>query len=297
MEQVIKKVKEYAFIPLLLLAICSVVLCGLTYSRVSQYVELQGQLLQQMTQNQQALTGKMDVLMSALGDDELSADLLARLGELDAQQLTMSDQLTNLSEMIPLLEAEDEEQEPVVQVIREVIRTEVPVSTPAPTQEIAKEDIPLSDLAEEEVAEEPPAEEEAPVEEELPELAPTALKAGDKVEITISSNQINDMYAYEFRLYIDEQMFDYKAKLKSAIPDINTIFYNSFDGYILVGATKLGDSDGYSGEDVDICVITLEAKQDGEMPDFKIGDVNIVDSDNEYILGITGWSYDAGVAE
>ena len=60
--------------------------------------------------------------------------------------------------------------------------------------------------------------------------------------------------------------------------------------HLLVGATMIGDTPGYSGQDVTVCTMAFTATEDFDPSTFTINGVSTVDADQNYIEDISGWS-------
>ena len=72
-----------------------------------------------------------------------------------------------------------------------------------------------------------------------------------------------------------------------------TIFKKEFNGYILIGATMIGDAIGYSASDTQICELNLTALTDGgRIPEVNIANVSVVSSELDYTENINGWVYE-----
>ena len=62
--------------------------------------------------------------------------------------------------------------------------------------------------------------------------------------------------------------------------------------YLLVGATMIGDTPGYSQQDVTMCTIAFTAVDDLDPSTFTISRVNTVDTKQNYLENISGWNID-----
>lgn len=119
------------------------------------------------------------------------------------------------------------------------------------------------------------------------------IKAGSDIVVTIHADTISDMYGYQFNLNFDNSKVSYKSGLKSTISEISTIFKKDYPDYLLIGATMIGDKPGYSGNDVDVCTLVFTANEDVDPSTFVISGVNTVDSAQEYVQNVSGWSCEA----
>ena len=124
----------------------------------------------------------------------------------------------------------------------------------------------------------------------------TTVSAGDTVVINIFADGMDDVYGYQFNINFDEDFVEYKKRLFSDIDDILTIFATDKEWYLLVGATMIGEAQGYSGQDVPVCRVEFAALTDFELnPDFTsdhiaLSDVNVVTSDKQYLENVDGWT-------
>lgn len=120
------------------------------------------------------------------------------------------------------------------------------------------------------------------------------MAVGDEVTFRIYAESVEDLYGYQFQFHYNTDALEYKS-LSSTIDDIPTIFQNPVDDYLLVGATKVGKVEGFSGQDVAVCEITMVAKEEGEIPPVVLEEVSVVDSQLEYYEGVSDWTYEVGV--
>jgi hypothetical protein len=124
----------------------------------------------------------------------------------------------------------------------------------------------------------------------------TTVSAGDTVVINIFADDMDDVYGYQFNINFDGDFIEYKKRLYSDINDILTIFATDKEWYLLVGATMIGEVQGYSGQDVPVCRVEFVALTDFELnPDFTsdhiaLSDVNVVTSDKQYLENVDGWT-------
>jgi len=116
------------------------------------------------------------------------------------------------------------------------------------------------------------------------------IKAGEEFAITVKANEVINLYGYQFNLNYDTKKAAYKGSLKSSVDAIGTIFKKDMSDHLLVGATMIGDTPGFSGQNVTICTMVFTAIEDLEPADFTISGVNTVDADQNYIENIDGWS-------
>jgi hypothetical protein len=118
------------------------------------------------------------------------------------------------------------------------------------------------------------------------------VKAGQKVVVTVTSPAVEDMYGYQFEMRYDGDLLAYDDGLSSKIDGIQTIFAREFDGYQLVGATMIGEREGFTGEGQAVCELAFQAKVDQKVSDLPIslGKVGVVTSGLEYKEGVEGWT-------
>jgi len=114
--------------------------------------------------------------------------------------------------------------------------------------------------------------------------------------VSISATEFAEMYGYELKVNYDSDLFEYSGGLSSKIAEIGTIFAKEFDDYVLIGATKIGNQPGFSGNEVAVLQLTLTATTDGSMPVITISDISIVTADMEYVRNIGNWNYNIALA-
>lgn len=119
-----------------------------------------------------------------------------------------------------------------------------------------------------------------------------SIKTGQNFTVTVKANEISNLYGYQFNLNYDNKKAIYKGSLKSSISGINTIFKKDMGDHLLVGATMIGDSPGYSGQDVTVCTMEFIATEDLDPSSFTINGISTVDANQNYIEDIGGWSID-----
>jgi len=125
---------------------------------------------------------------------------------------------------------------------------------------------------------------------------PTAISAGDTVVISIVADDMNDVYGYEFDLHFDKALIEYSGRLHSEIDDIVTIFAKDKEWYVLVGATMIGEQEGYNGHGVPVCQVEFTALTDFELnvdsssDHIALSRVNTVTSDLQYVENVDGWT-------
>ena len=119
------------------------------------------------------------------------------------------------------------------------------------------------------------------------------LNAGDTVTVKIYANKLTDVYGYQFKLHFDESALEY-SNVSSSIPEIGLIFPKQFPGYLLVGATKVGQVQGFSSdsESVPVCEVILRANKNGVSPQILLQEVNTIDSLLNYNVGETNWGFE-----
>jgi len=124
----------------------------------------------------------------------------------------------------------------------------------------------------------------------------TKISAGDTVVLRVFADEMENVYGYQFDLNFDRDIIDYKKRLYSDIDDIITIFATDKEWYLLVGATMIGDAEGYTGREVPVCRVEFVALVDFELnADFSsdhiaLSGVNIVTGDLQYLENVEGWT-------
>ena len=137
-----------------------------------------------------------------------------------------------------------------------------------------------------------PAPTPQPVENVIPA---NLLEAGKSVSIKVSAPAVNDMYGYEFKIHYDKESVNYTGGLKSNIDGLDMIFAKDLEGYILIGATMIGDRPGHSSGHTDVCTLSFTALHEFDISELKIESVNVVKSDSEYIKDVENWTIEATV--
>ncbi len=117
-------------------------------------------------------------------------------------------------------------------------------------------------------------------------------KTGQDLTITIKAKEVSNMYGYQFNLKYDHKKAIYKGSLKSSISGINTIFKKDMTDYLLVGATMVGDTPGYSDRNVTVCTMMFTVTADIDPSSFTVNGVSAVDANQSYAENIDGWSVD-----
>ena len=118
------------------------------------------------------------------------------------------------------------------------------------------------------------------------------IKAEQDFIVTVKAAKVEDLYGYLLNLNYDKNKATYKGGLKSLVNGINTIFAKDMSDYLLVGATMIGDTPGYSQQDVTMCTIAFTAVDDLDPSTFTISRVNTVDTKQNYLENISGWNID-----
>jgi hypothetical protein len=116
------------------------------------------------------------------------------------------------------------------------------------------------------------------------------VRMGQNFSVTVKANEISNLYGYQFNLNYDNKKAAYKGSLKSSVSGINTIFEKDMGDHLLVGATMIGDTPGYSGQDVTVCTMEFTATEDLDPSSFTINGVSTVDANQNYVEDISGWS-------
>ena len=114
--------------------------------------------------------------------------------------------------------------------------------------------------------------------------------AGDTLVVNVYANDLDDVYGYQFYLWYDPANLEYQGHLASSIEEIPLIFAADQSQPLLVGATMVGSSSSYSGNEVLVCQIELVALADCDLGQIAVTDVNIVTSDLRYIEDEAGWT-------
>lgn len=118
------------------------------------------------------------------------------------------------------------------------------------------------------------------------------IKTGQDFTVAVKANEISNLFGYQFNLNYDNEKAVYKGSLKSSVSGINTIFKKDMSDHLLVGATMIGNTQGYSGQDVTVCTMAFTATEDFDPSTLTINGVSTVDADQNYIEDIAGWSID-----
>jgi len=148
-----------------------------------------------------------------------------------------------------------------------------------------------------------PADTEIPDEPDNPENNENAgtqtqpeniIKAGQDFIVTVKADEVDNLYGYQFNLIYDKNKAVYKGSLKSAVDGINTIFAKDMSDHLLVGATMIGSTPGYSGQDVTMCTVAFTATEDIDPSTLTISRVNTVDANQNYLENVIGWNIDVG---
>lgn len=118
------------------------------------------------------------------------------------------------------------------------------------------------------------------------------IKAGQDFTVTVKADEVSNLYGYQFNLNYDNKKATYKGNLKSSVSEISTIFKKDMNDHLLVGATMIGNTPGYSGQNVTVCTMAFTATEDIDPSNFTIDGVGTVDAEQNYIENIDGWSID-----
>ena len=133
--------------------------------------------------------------------------------------------------------------------------------------------------------------ESPPIPRDQPQSTIT-IKTGQDFTVAVKANEVSNLFGYQFNLNYDNKKATYKGSLKSSVSGINTIFKKDMSDHLLVGATMIGNTPGYSGQDVTVCTMAFTAAEDFDPSTFTINGVSTVDADQNYIEDISGWSID-----
>lgn len=131
---------------------------------------------------------------------------------------------------------------------------------------------------------------------EEPENTETTISAGDTVVVNVFADEMSDVYGYQFDINYDRDYLEYTKRLYSDIDEILTIFATDKEWCLLVGATMIGNSIGYNGQDVPVCRVEFTAltdfnlKTDSTSEHLTISSVNVATGDSQYLENIDGWT-------
>lgn len=130
----------------------------------------------------------------------------------------------------------------------------------------------------------------------LSDMPPLTVAVGDVIVVSVYADEMTDVYGYQFEINYDSEYVEYSKRLYSDIDEILTIFAADKEWYLLVGATMIGDAQGYDGTDVPVCRVEFTALTEFDLNDdftsdhFAISSVNTVTSDLQYLEDVAGWS-------
>ena len=116
------------------------------------------------------------------------------------------------------------------------------------------------------------------------------ISQGDVVVVSIFADEMDSVYGYQFEINYDENNLEYTKRLYSNIEEIDTIFATIKEQYLLVGATMLGNSVGYTGQSVLVCQMEFTALANFSSEQITLSGVNIVSDDMQYTENIGGWT-------
>ena len=122
-----------------------------------------------------------------------------------------------------------------------------------------------------------------------------SVKTGQDFTITVMADEVSNLYGYQFNLNYDNKKANYKSKLNSSISGIGTIFKKDMTDHLLVGATMIGNTPGYSGKNVTVCTMVFTAIEDIDPSGITIDSVSTVDANQNYTENISGWSIDVKI--
>jgi len=134
-------------------------------------------------------------------------------------------------------------------------------------------------------------EEEAPLASFLGQVS-----VGDIIAINVTADELEKVYGYQFDVYFNRDYLEYNKHLYSDIDDIITIFATDKEKYLLVGATMIGDAEGYSGQEVPVCRVAFTTLNDFILNEdfaselFGVSRANIVTDDLQYLENVEGWT-------
>ncbi|MCL2153958.1 MAG: cohesin domain-containing protein [Oscillospiraceae bacterium] len=130
----------------------------------------------------------------------------------------------------------------------------------------------------------------------------TTVSAGDIVVVSVFADEMDDVYGYQFDMNYYTEYLEYRNRLYSDIDEITTIFATDKEQYLLVGATMIGDTKGYSGHQIPVCHVEFTALSDFDIePDLTekyitLSRVNVVKDDLLYSENVTGWTANITIA-
>jgi len=119
---------------------------------------------------------------------------------------------------------------------------------------------------------------------------------GDIIVVNVTADELDNVYGYQFDVYFNRDYLEYNKRLYSDIDDIITIFATDKEKYLIVGATMIGDAEGYSGRDVPVCRVEFTALNDFVVSEdfsselFGISRVSVVTEDLQYLENVEGWT-------
>ena len=116
------------------------------------------------------------------------------------------------------------------------------------------------------------------------------ISAGDAVTVEVSADELDGVYGYQFELNYDKGCLGYANILRSDIDGIDTIFAAEKERRLLVGATMVGDSEGFVGREAIVCRVGFVALSDCDPHMVSLSNVNVVTDDMRYLENVGGWT-------
>ena len=122
------------------------------------------------------------------------------------------------------------------------------------------------------------------------------VSAGDIVALNVFADEMDNVYGYQFEINFDRDIIDYRKRFYSDIDEIITIFATDKEWCLLVGATMIGDAQGYTGQEVPVCRVEFVALTDFELnadlssDHIALSSVNVVTGDLKYLENVEGWT-------
>lgn len=240
-----------------------------------------------LLENNSALNLQIEQLRTAAlesvgADDEKLRSLAEKIDSLSRQIETLSFDSLPQEEPVPLAELSGDDDTPLSGSEKGGVNLTSTVKKPVSTDshvEVSVSPEPVLALA-------PPM-------QPSPSPSPSAqpqIKAGQQIVVKVTAAEIADLYGYQFELSFDMTLFSYSGSVQSGIAEISTIFGKKLEDHLLIGATMTGDRQGVSGGETEVCVVTLTALKDCEIPEATIKAVCVVQGNMEYIENIGGWS-------
>lgn len=117
-----------------------------------------------------------------------------------------------------------------------------------------------------------------------------SISSGDTVVVDIYADDMKEVYGYQFTINYDKSSLEFTNRISSSVDVIPTIFTADKGDYLLVGATMIGDQQGFSGRAVAVCHLEFTALKAIDPTQIKISGVNVVAEDLTYHEDVSGWT-------